>query len=34
MKFVLLSDIHATSKNPIARKDDIQITFLNKLNAV
>lgn len=30
MKFVLMSDIHATSKNPIARKDDIQEAFLSK----
>jgi predicted phosphodiesterase len=34
MKFVLLSDIHGTSKNPIARKDFLQETFKSKLRFV
>jgi predicted phosphodiesterase len=34
MKFILLSDIHGTSQNPISRKDDILETFKNKLEYV
>jgi predicted phosphodiesterase len=34
MKFVLLSDIHASSKNPIARKDKIFNTFFKKFEWV
>lgn len=30
MRFVLLSDVHATSKNPIARQDDILSVFYQK----
>jgi len=31
MRFMLLSDIHATSKNPVARKDDILSTTIHKI---
>jgi len=31
MRFMLLSDIHATSKNPAARKDDILSTTIHKI---
>lgn len=34
MKFVLLSDIHATSNSPVARKDDILEAFLHKFDFV
>jgi len=34
MKFLLLSDIHAASKNPIARKDDVMKTFFRKFTFV
>lgn len=31
MKFVCLSDIHAVSKNPVGRKDEIDKTFIKKM---
>lgn len=34
MRFLLLSDIHATSKQPIARKDDIMATFFEKFTFI
>lgn len=34
MKLLLLSDIQATSKNPIARKDDILQAFFKKFNYI
>ena len=34
MKFLLLSDIHATSKQPIARKDNIMETFFEKFTFI
>ena len=34
MKFLLLSDIHATSKNPIARKDNVMTTFFKKFTFI
>lgn len=34
MKFILLSDIQATSKNPVARQDDILQAFFKKFNHV
>jgi len=34
MKFILLSDIHASSKNPVGRKDNIFKAFLNKIDFV
>lgn len=34
MKFLLLSDIHATSKQPVARKDNVMATFFEKFTSV
>lgn len=34
MKFLLLSDIHATSKNPIGRKDNVMATFFTKFTSI
>lgn len=34
MKFILLSDIHATSKTPIGRKDNILEAFTNKFTFI
>lgn len=34
MKFLLLSDIHATSKQPIARKDNVMATFFEKFTFI
>ncbi len=34
MLFVLLSDIHSTSKTPIARKDDVEKTFRKKFRFI
>lgn len=34
MRFLLLSDIHATSKSPVARKDNVMQTFFKKLSFV
>lgn len=34
MKFLLLSDVHASSKNPIARKDDVLEAFEKKMSFV
>lgn len=34
MNFVLLSDIHATVKNPVGRKDDVRKTLFRKLRFI
>lgn len=34
MQYILLSDIHATSKRPIARKDDVMETFFKKFTFI
>lgn len=34
MKFVLLSDLHLSSKNPVARLDDVKVTQMEKLRYV
>lgn len=34
MKFILVSDVHATSKTPVSRKDDILKTFIEKFTFV
>jgi len=34
MKFILVSDVHATSKKPVGRKDDILKTFIKKFSFI